>query len=133
MISSCTRASEVIRRIRTLARNGDPERQRASFNEIVSETLGLVQFEVSRGHVELRVELAPIPVHVCEDRVKLQQVMLNLIINACADAPIPLPQPALYWFDHLPDAFPARLLAAYRRLSCLAKHRFTTKVLKVII
>lgn len=83
MISSSTRASEIIRRIRTLSRNGDPERQRESFNEIVSETLALVQFELSRGHVKLRVELAPMPVHVCADRVQLQQVILNLIINAC--------------------------------------------------
>ncbi|CAI8861842.1 sensor histidine kinase [Pseudomonas sp. IT-P294] len=83
MISSSTRASEVIRRIRTLSRNGDPERQRESFNEIVSETLGLVQYELSRSHVKLRVELAVTPVHISADRVQLQQVILNLIINAC--------------------------------------------------
>lgn len=83
MISSSARASEVIRRIRTLSRNGDPERQRESFNDIVSDTLGLVQYELSRSHVKLRVELAAVPVHVSADRVQLQQVILNLIINAC--------------------------------------------------
>jgi C4-dicarboxylate-specific signal transduction histidine kinase len=83
MISSSNRASEVIRRIRTLSRNGDPERQRESFNEIVSDTLALVQYELSRSHVKLRVELAVIPVHIGADRVQLQQVILNLIINAC--------------------------------------------------
>lgn len=83
MISSANRASEVIRRIRTLSRNGDPERQRESLNEIVSETLALVQYELSRNHVKLRVELAVLPVPIAADRVQLQQVILNLIINAC--------------------------------------------------
>ncbi len=83
MISSSTRASEVIRRIRTLSRNCDPERQRESFNDIVSETLGLVQYELSRSHVKLRVELDLTPVNISADRVQLQQVILNLIINAC--------------------------------------------------
>jgi len=83
MISSSTRASEVIRRIRTLSRNCDPERQSESFNDIVSETLGLVQYELSRSHVKLRVELDVTPVNISADRVQLQQVILNLIINAC--------------------------------------------------
>ncbi|MEZ1318769.1 ATP-binding protein [Pseudomonas fluorescens] len=83
MISSSERASEVIRRIRTLSRNGDPERRRESFNEIVSDTLTLVQYEMSRNHVKLRVELGSLPASISADRVQLQQVILNLIINAC--------------------------------------------------
>jgi len=83
MISSSARASTVIQRIRTLSRNCDPERQRESFNDIVSETIGLVQFELSRSHVKLRLELDVDTVYVSADRVQLQQVILNLIINAC--------------------------------------------------
>ncbi|AWY44269.1 PAS domain-containing protein [Pseudomonas putida] len=83
MISASIRASEVIRRIRTLSRNCDPERRCESFNELVSDTLGLVQYELSRSHVKLRVELDVAVTYVSADRVQLQQVILNLIINAC--------------------------------------------------
>jgi len=83
MINSSIRASEVIQRIRTLSRNCDPERRRVSFNELVTDTLGLVQFELSRSHVKLRLELDVDLACVLADRVQLQQVILNLIINAC--------------------------------------------------
>jgi len=83
MIASSARASTVIQRIRTLSRNCDPERRTESFNDIVSDTIGLVQYELSRSHVKLRMELDAVPAYISADRVQLQQVILNLIINAC--------------------------------------------------
>ncbi|MFJ3485988.1 sensor histidine kinase [Pseudomonas sp. NPDC090202] len=83
MISSSIRAAEVIQRVRTLSRNCHPVRQPESFSDIVNETLGLVKYELSRHHVKLRLDLQAGPVLICADRVQLQQVVLNLIINAC--------------------------------------------------
>lgn len=83
MVSSSIRASEVIRRIRTLSQNVNPERKAESFNDIVSETLCLVKYELGRSEVRLRLDLDAGAAQINADRVQLQQVILNLVINAC--------------------------------------------------
>ncbi|BCQ27057.1 PAS domain S-box protein (plasmid) [Caballeronia sp. NK8] len=82
MIRDARRASEVIARIRAMARKRDSQPATLDVNEIVGETIELVRRELARHRVEVRTELAtPAPTVQC-DRVQLQQVLINLIMNA---------------------------------------------------
>jgi signal transduction histidine kinase/DNA-binding response OmpR family regulator len=75
------RASEVIRRIRMLAKKADTKMAPLNLNEVLSETLTFVQHELLSSRVALRVEHAGgLPV-ILADKVQLQQVILNLILN----------------------------------------------------
>ncbi len=77
------RAAEVIRRVRTLLKKGGTEFQALDLGEIVRETLGLAHSELMTRHVKVNLRVArDLPV-VRGDRVQLQQVVLNLIVNAC--------------------------------------------------
>jgi PAS domain S-box-containing protein len=87
------RASDVITRIRMLVRKTGTEKEMLEMNEVIQETVALAQGEVRRKGVALRTELAGDLPLVQGDRVQLQQVMLNLIMNgmeamsAVADRP----------------------------------------------
>ncbi|SPB15649.1 two-component regulatory system, sensor kinase protein [Caballeronia novacaledonica] len=82
MIRDAKRASEVIARIRAMARKRDSQPATLDVNEIVCETIELVRRELERHRVDVRAELAsPSPTVQC-DRVQLQQVLINLIMNA---------------------------------------------------
>ncbi|MCE4545927.1 MULTISPECIES: ATP-binding protein [unclassified Caballeronia] len=82
MIRDAKRASEVIARIRAMARKRDSQLATLDVNEIVGETIELVRRELDRHRVDVRTELAaPSPTVRC-DRVQLQQVLINLIMNA---------------------------------------------------
>ncbi len=83
IVASAGRASDVIGRIRALSRKCDPLRQSEFVDEIVNETLALVQQELTHKGVTLKVELLAHSGQVNVDRVQLQQVIINLIINAC--------------------------------------------------
>jgi PAS domain S-box-containing protein len=76
------RASEVIKRIRALIKKSEPARTSLSLNELIRETVALTQPELTRKKVSLQTELAPGLPRVPADRVQLQQVMLNLVVNA---------------------------------------------------
>ncbi|MDB6015740.1 MAG: nodV1 [Pedosphaera sp.] len=76
------RASEVIARIRTLLKKGEPVRIPLKINEVIQETLALAQPELARRKVSLETELALTLPCIQGDRVQLQQVLLNLVINA---------------------------------------------------
>jgi PAS domain S-box-containing protein len=80
VINDGNRASEVIRRVRALANKNDFEKMPLDVNEVVRETVALVQRELSRHEVWLQTELAPAP-PVLGDRVQLQQVVINLVMN----------------------------------------------------
>lgn len=83
IIASAARASDVIGRVRALARKCDPLRQVESLDCIVSETLSVVQHEIAHHRITPKVELAAMDGLINADRVQLQQVIINLIINAC--------------------------------------------------
>jgi signal transduction histidine kinase len=76
-----TRAGEVIRRIRALAKKTDTKMEPLNLNEALSEALMFVQHELLSSRVALRVEYASAPPVILADRVQLQQVILNLVIN----------------------------------------------------
>jgi C4-dicarboxylate-specific signal transduction histidine kinase len=69
--------------LRSLARRCDPLRQTESLDDIVTETLGLVQREMADHQISPHIELNACTAQICADRVQLQQVIINLIINAC--------------------------------------------------
>jgi C4-dicarboxylate-specific signal transduction histidine kinase len=82
MISDGMRASEVIKRIRDLLHKAPLERAPLNINETVQEVLELVNSDVLRSKVKLQAELAADLPPVVGDRIQLQQVILNLILNA---------------------------------------------------
>jgi PAS domain S-box-containing protein len=82
MISDAMRASEVIQRIRALLKKTTPEKKPLNINETTQEVIGLSAGQLAMNQVVLRTELATNPPHVLGDRVQLQQVLLNLILNA---------------------------------------------------
>ena len=75
------RASDVITRIRTLVQKTDPEKTRLDINQTVQEVVLLMQNEAVRKGVALRIDLAADVPPVLGDRVQLQQVILNLVMN----------------------------------------------------
>ena len=81
VINDGNRASEVIRRVRALANKNDFEKMPLDVNDVVRETVALVQRELSRHEVSLQTELAPAPPMILGDRIQLQQVLINLVMN----------------------------------------------------
>lgn len=76
------RASDVISRLRTLFAKKEPTAQPIELNEAAREVIALSWNDLQRNKVVLRVELADDIPFVTGDRVQLQQVILNLILNA---------------------------------------------------
>jgi signal transduction histidine kinase len=77
-----TRAGEVIARIRALLKKGEPVRSPLTINEVIQETLGFVQPGVEEHKVQVGTDLSTNLPPVLADRVQVQQVLLNLFINA---------------------------------------------------
>jgi PAS domain S-box-containing protein len=82
MISDAMRASEVIKRIRALLKKTTPEKTALDINETIRDVIALSASELAMNRVSLRAELAADLQPVLGDRVQLQQVMLNLILNS---------------------------------------------------
>jgi len=81
MIEDGMRASEVIKRIRDLLHKTPVEKATVNINETIQEVIALVSSDVLRSKVELKAELADDLPPVTGDRIQLQQVILNLILN----------------------------------------------------
>jgi PAS domain S-box-containing protein len=77
-----TRASAVISRIRGLLVKETPRRAELNINEIIQGVTTLLRNELTRDHLNLRTELAANLPRVHGDSVQLQQVLINLIMNA---------------------------------------------------
>ena len=82
MISDARRASEVIHSIRALSKKTDAEKVPLDINDVIREGSRLVQREAITHGASLRLELAPELPSILGDRVQLQQVIINLVINA---------------------------------------------------
>ena len=83
IIRDAKRASEVVERVRNLAKKAPLQRTWVDMNETVEETISLATRELSQNSVSLETQLANNLPRVWADRIQLQQVILNLIINAC--------------------------------------------------
>ncbi|MGH9253781.1 MAG: MASE1 domain-containing protein [Vicinamibacterales bacterium] len=77
-----TRAADVIRRLRDMLRKGTSERELLDINDVAQESAKLVASDSIIRNISLRLDLARLPALVTGDRVQLQQVILNLLINA---------------------------------------------------
>ncbi len=77
-----SRASEVIDRIRTLVKRQPPRRDRVDINEAILEVIALARDEVKKSEISLQFSLTQGLPTVEGDRIQLQQVILNLIVNA---------------------------------------------------
>jgi C4-dicarboxylate-specific signal transduction histidine kinase len=82
MIKDGMRASEVIKRIRDLLHKSPLEKAPLNINETVQDVIELVNSDLRRSNVKLLTELIADSPPVVGDRIQLQQVILNLILNA---------------------------------------------------
>ena len=82
MVKDATRAAEIISRIRLLFKKGTTDRTSVDVNEIIREMIILLDNELTRHSVSVRQELAEDIPRIIGDRVQLQQVMMNLILNS---------------------------------------------------
>jgi C4-dicarboxylate-specific signal transduction histidine kinase len=81
IVQDVTRASEIINRIRILFKKGEPEREWIDVNEVIREMTSLLCGEAERHGIVIHTELAPELPYVLADRVQLQQVFMNLMLN----------------------------------------------------
>ena len=86
---SGTRAAEVLTRVRALLKKQTTTRDRVDINEIIQEVLALVVGELEKNHISTETDLLPNLTPVLGDRIQLQQVVLNLIMNGI-EAMIPV-------------------------------------------
>jgi len=81
IIEDGTRASDVIRRVRALAKRTEVEMAPLDLNGVVREAVALVQREMASHAVSIRMELSSALPKIVGDRIQLQQVLINLIMN----------------------------------------------------
>jgi PAS domain S-box-containing protein len=75
------RAAEIIDRIRSFYKKSLPQRESVNVNGIIEEILALLKYEADRYSVVMRAELAAELPEIMADRVQLQQVFMNLMLN----------------------------------------------------
>lgn len=81
IIRDGNRASDVIGRIRALVKKGSAEKASLDMNEVIQEIVGLIQSEIEKNGASVGLELSADLPRVVGDRVQLQQVILNLVMN----------------------------------------------------
>lgn len=81
IVRDATRASEVVQRLRALARKAPAEKQPLDLNDVIRESIGLLQREILVNRVTLKAELGADLGPVLADRIELQQVVINLMVN----------------------------------------------------
>jgi PAS domain S-box-containing protein len=81
VVKDATRAAEVISRTRLLFKKGAPQSELVDMNEVIHEMLALIIGDMSRRSISVRIELADDLPQITGDRVQLQQVLMNLMMN----------------------------------------------------
>jgi len=82
IIDDDQRAAEVVQRVRDMLSKGKLRPTRLDINEVIRSVTRMLSSDAAIRNVVVALELAPIPVVVNGDRVQLEQVVLNLLINA---------------------------------------------------
>ncbi|HWB04101.1 MAG TPA: two-component regulator propeller domain-containing protein [Verrucomicrobiales bacterium] len=83
IIDEDRRAGEVIKRLRALLKRGEANLQTISLNDVIADVLRLIRSDLIARHASVETELQEGSPQVLGDEVQLQQVLLNLILNAC--------------------------------------------------
>jgi C4-dicarboxylate-specific signal transduction histidine kinase len=81
IVKDGTRAADIISRIRLMFKKGAPQRELVNVNDVIREMIVLLRKEATRYSIAVRAELAADLPLVTGDRVQLQQVLMNLMIN----------------------------------------------------
>jgi len=81
IVNDGTRAAEIIKRIRLLFKKGNSERELVDINEVIREMVVLLRGEAARYSILVQTELEADTPRLMADRVQLQQVLMNLMIN----------------------------------------------------
>src|ERR1700732_1814042 len=81
VVTDVTRAAEIISRISLLFKKGALQRELVDVNELIREMIVLLRSEASRYTISIRIELAEDLPKVMADRIQLQQVFMNLMLN----------------------------------------------------
>jgi PAS domain S-box-containing protein len=82
IVSDGLRAGEVIKRVRALVKRAESEVTRLNINDVVNEAVAFLGHELERSGVPIRLEFGADPITVLADRIQLQQVLINLAMNA---------------------------------------------------
>ena len=81
MANDTTRAAEILDRVRSLYSRESPQRELLDVNEIIRGMRVLLQDQANRNSISIRTENDAEPATILADRVQLQQVLLNLMLN----------------------------------------------------
>jgi signal transduction histidine kinase len=81
IIEAGTFASEIINRLRSLYKKAPPKRELVAINEVIGEMVRLLRGEANEHAVSIRTDLAADLPKITGDRVQLQQVLMNLMLN----------------------------------------------------
>jgi two-component system sensor kinase FixL len=92
IVAEDRRAGEIIYRLRALLRKEAVEYKPLDVNELISDSLRLIRSDLINQGVVCSAEYLSVPAMVKGDRIQLQQVLINLIVNAC-DAMSDIPRP----------------------------------------
>jgi C4-dicarboxylate-specific signal transduction histidine kinase len=82
VVKDATRAAEIIDRIRLLFKKGSPQREMVDVNEVIREMIVLLRNQATRYSIFVQTDLAADIPQIMGDRVQLQQVLMNLIVNS---------------------------------------------------
>jgi len=82
IVKDANRAADIISRVRLLFKKSTPQRELVDVNEAIREMIVLLRSEATRYNITVRMELAADLPRIMGDRVQLQQVLMNLIVNS---------------------------------------------------
>lgn len=83
IVSADERAGEVIRRLRSLLKRGEPNRQPVALNQVVRDVVAFMRADLVRRGVAVELALAERLPEISADRVPVEQVLINIVGNAC--------------------------------------------------
>jgi PAS domain S-box-containing protein len=82
IVKDGTRAAEIVGRIRQIFKKSVPDRELVDVNDVIREMIVLLRGEATKHRISFHTELAAMLPRVMGDRVQLQQVVMNLIVNS---------------------------------------------------
>jgi len=82
IIKDATRAADIISRVRLLFEKGTPQQELVDVNEVIQEMIVLLRGEATANSISVRTDLAEDLPRVTGDRMQLQQVLMNLMMNS---------------------------------------------------